>query len=87
MKTIHQIRAVIERNQEVPHDGPFCGIYKLYYKTLLLDLLWSDPEDVDGIQYSPRGAGFLFGAKATQEVFTLFLFLFASSFSSFSLLY
>jgi len=55
LKTIHQIRALIERNQDVPHDGPFC------------DLVWSDPEDVDGIQYSPRGAGFLFGAKPTQE--------------------
>jgi serine/threonine-protein phosphatase 4 catalytic subunit len=31
--------------QEVPHEGPMC------------DLLWSDPEDIDGWGLSPRGAG------------------------------
>jgi diadenosine tetraphosphatase ApaH/serine/threonine PP2A family protein phosphatase len=28
--------SIIDRMQEVPHEGPFC------------DLLWSDPEDIDG---------------------------------------
>jgi len=46
--TIDEIRA-IDRKQEVPHDGAMC------------DLLWSDPEDIDGWGLSPRGAGFLFG--------------------------
>lgn len=43
-----QIRT-IDRKQEVPHDGAMC------------DLLWSDPEDVEGWGLSPRGAGYLFG--------------------------
>ena len=32
------------------------------------DLVWSDPEDVDTWAMSPRGAGWLFGAKVTAEV-------------------
>src|SRR5689334_17848787 len=32
--TIDQIR-LLERNQEIPHEGPFC------------DLMWSDPEDIE----------------------------------------
>lgn len=44
-----QIRT-IDRKQEVPHDGAMC------------DLLWSDPEDIEGWGLSPRGAGYLFGA-------------------------
>ena len=43
-----QIRT-IDRKQEVPHDGAMC------------DLLWSDPEDIEGWGLSPRGAGYLFG--------------------------
>jgi hypothetical protein len=43
-----QIR-VIDRKQEVPHDGAMC------------DLMWSDPEDIEGWGLSPRGAGYLFG--------------------------
>lgn len=50
IEKLDQIR-VIDRKQEVPHDGPMC------------DLLWSDPEDsTTGWNYSPRGAGFLFGS-------------------------
>lgn len=46
----------LERVQEVPHDGPMC------------DLLWSDPDDeVEGWGSSPRGAGFVFGKKVSQE--------------------
>lgn len=55
IKTLDQIRT-IERNQEIPHKGAFC------------DLVWSDPEDVDTWAISPRGAGWLFGAKVTNEV-------------------
>lgn len=49
INTLDQIRT-IDRKQEVPHDGAMC------------DLMWSDPEDIDGWGLSPRGAGYLFGA-------------------------
>lgn len=55
IRTIDQLRANIPRNQEIPHEGPFC------------DLMWSDPEDIDGMQVSPRGAGYLFGARVVRE--------------------
>ena len=38
----------------MPHDGPMC------------DLLWSDPDDIQGWGLSPRGAGFLFGSDITK---------------------
>ena len=41
--------------QEVPHDGAMC------------DLLWSDPEDVEGWGLSPRGAGYLFGGEVVTQ--------------------
>ncbi|KAK9274485.1 hypothetical protein L1049_021733 [Liquidambar formosana] len=49
-----QIR-VVERNCEIPHEGPFC------------DLMWSDPEDIETWAVSPRGAGWLFGSRVTSE--------------------
>ena len=52
--TLDQIRT-IDRKQEVPHDGAMC------------DLLWSDPEDIDGWGLSPRGAGYLFGADVVTQ--------------------
>lgn len=55
INTLDQIR-VLERNQEIPYRGAFC------------DLVWSDPEEVDTWAISPRGAGWLFGAKVTHEV-------------------
>ena len=56
IRTIDQIR-VIDRKQEIPHDGAFC------------DILWSDPEERLSVpwQISPRGAGYLFGARVTDE--------------------
>lgn len=45
-----------DRKREVPHEGVMC------------DLLWSDPEDVQDWGVSPRGAGFLFGRKITEQV-------------------
>jgi serine/threonine-protein phosphatase 6 catalytic subunit len=59
VRTLDQIR-VIYRNVEIPHDGPFC------------DLMWSDPEDdVPGWKVSSRGAGWLFGARVTNEFVTI----------------
>jgi diadenosine tetraphosphatase ApaH/serine/threonine PP2A family protein phosphatase len=46
INTLDQIR-VIDRKQEVPHDGAMC------------DLMWSDPEDIDGWGLSPRGGALL----------------------------
>ncbi len=54
IKTLDQIRT-IERKIEIPHEGPFC------------DLMWSDPEDIETWQVSPRGAGWIFGSKVTKE--------------------
>jgi len=54
IRTIDQIR-IIRRNEEIPHEGAFC------------DLMWSDPEDIETWQVSPRGAGWLFGSKVTHE--------------------
>jgi len=58
VRTLDQIRT-IPRNQEIPHEGAFC------------DLMWSDPEDIDTWQVSPRGAGWLFGARVTNEFVTV----------------
>jgi diadenosine tetraphosphatase ApaH/serine/threonine PP2A family protein phosphatase len=55
VRTLDQVRA-IDRNQEIPHEGAFC------------DLVWSDPEDIStSWQLSPRGAGYLFGKRVTDE--------------------
>eukprot|EP01117_Protostelium_nocturnum_P017398 TRINITY_DN7085_c0_g1_i1.p1 TRINITY_DN7085_c0_g1~~TRINITY_DN7085_c0_g1_i1.p1 ORF type:complete len:313 (+),score=49.32 TRINITY_DN7085_c0_g1_i1:181-1119(+) len=54
IRTLDQIRT-IQRNQEIPHEGAFC------------DLMWSDPEDIETWQVSPRGAGWIFGSKATLD--------------------
>lgn len=49
-----QIR-VIDRKQEVPHEGAMC------------DLMWSDPEDISGWGLSPRGAGYQFGGDVVEK--------------------
>jgi len=54
VSTLDQIRT-IDRKQEVPHDGAMC------------DLLWSDPEDIEGWGTSPRGAGYLFGGDVVKQ--------------------
>ncbi|PNH43706.1 hypothetical protein VD0004_g3851 [Verticillium dahliae] len=51
--SVDKIR-LLDRKQEVPHEGAMC------------DLLWSDPDDIDGWGLSPRGAGFLFGADIVK---------------------
>jgi len=54
ISTLDQIR-LLERNQEIPHEGHFC------------DLMWSDPEDIETWGVSQRGAGWLFGSKVTSQ--------------------
>eukprot|EP00945_MAST-04E_sp_MAST-4E-sp1_P003985 g3985.t1 len=53
LDTLDHIRA-LEREQEVPHEGPIC------------DLLWSDPDDRCGWGISPRGAGYTFGQDISE---------------------
>ena len=52
--SVDKIR-LIDRKQEVPHEGAMC------------DLLWSDPDEIQGWGLSPRGAGFLFGADIVRH--------------------
>jgi diadenosine tetraphosphatase ApaH/serine/threonine PP2A family protein phosphatase len=47
---------MLNRVQEVPQVGAFC------------DLMWSDPEEVEGWELSTRGAGYLFGSAVTSQV-------------------
>eukprot|EP01060_Flectonema_neradi_P038955 TRINITY_DN8355_c0_g1_i4.p1 TRINITY_DN8355_c0_g1~~TRINITY_DN8355_c0_g1_i4.p1 ORF type:complete len:305 (+),score=17.53 TRINITY_DN8355_c0_g1_i4:206-1120(+) len=55
LRTIDQIRS-IHRKTEIPHEGSFS------------DLMWSDPdEQVDDWTRSPRGAGWVFGARITKS--------------------
>uniref|UniRef100_A0A182IKV3 Serine/threonine-protein phosphatase n=1 Tax=Anopheles atroparvus TaxID=41427 RepID=A0A182IKV3_ANOAO len=54
IRTLDQIRT-INRDQEIPHKGAFC------------DLVWSDPDDILTWAESPRGAGWLFGARVTLD--------------------
>jgi len=54
LRSVDQIQ-VLERAQEIPNDGPYS------------DMMWSDPEDIQMWAVSPRGAGYLFGSRATKE--------------------
>lgn len=54
ISTLDEIK-VIDRKQEVPHDGAMC------------DLMWSDPDDISGWSMSPRGAGYLFGGDIVDQ--------------------
>eukprot|EP01062_Namystynia_karyoxenos_P068497 TRINITY_DN6315_c0_g1_i1.p2 TRINITY_DN6315_c0_g1~~TRINITY_DN6315_c0_g1_i1.p2 ORF type:complete len:309 (+),score=99.45 TRINITY_DN6315_c0_g1_i1:91-1017(+) len=54
INSLDQIRS-IDRKQEVPHDGAMC------------DLLWSDPDEIEGWGLSPRGAGYLFGGDVARQ--------------------
>ncbi|CAF0802824.1 unnamed protein product [Didymodactylos carnosus] len=51
---LDQIRQ-IDRKMEVPHNGPIC------------DLLWSEPEEIQGWGVSPRGAGYLFDSDVVSQ--------------------
>jgi len=54
IKTLDDIKQ-IDRKIEIPHDGP------------MSDMMWSDPEDIEGWSMSPRGAGYLFGCDVVTE--------------------
>jgi diadenosine tetraphosphatase ApaH/serine/threonine PP2A family protein phosphatase len=80
IRTLDQIR-VLSRAQEIPHEGAFCGesdqgCLRMDLNRRLtnlcpyigIDLMWSDPDDIENWGVSPRGAGWLFGASVTREV-------------------
>lgn len=54
LRKIDQMR-LLNRRMEIPTEGPFA------------DLVWSDPDTVPDWTLSPRGAGYLYGAKVTRE--------------------
>jgi len=73
IRTLDQIR-VLSRAQEIPHEGAFCGQlqppsfrFKPLTQLFRIDLMWSDPDDVETWAVSPRGAGWLFGQSVTRE--------------------
>lgn len=51
---IDSIRTLYRR-EEVPQIGPKC------------DLMWSDPEEIDGWAVNPRGSGWIFGESIVSE--------------------
>jgi serine/threonine-protein phosphatase 4 catalytic subunit len=52
--TLDEIRR-IDRKREVPHEGP------------MADMMWSDPDEIEGWGISPRGAGYLFGGDVVAK--------------------
>ncbi len=54
IRCIDQIRS-IDRKQEIPTEGGFAH------------LMWSDPEEIDSWQPSPRGAGWIFGHEVVKK--------------------
>jgi serine/threonine-protein phosphatase 4 catalytic subunit len=52
--TLDQIRK-IHKQQDVTLSGA------------MSDILWSDPEEIEGWRFSPRGAGYLFGADICES--------------------
>jgi serine/threonine-protein phosphatase 4 catalytic subunit len=48
IQNLDDIRS-LDRKQEIPNIGAMC------------DLMWSDPDEIQGWLVSPRGAGYLFG--------------------------
>ena len=54
ISSLDQLKA-LERRQEIPHTGP------------ISDLLWSDPEEIEGYTISPRGAGYIFGPDVVMQ--------------------
>ena len=54
ISTIDEIN-IIERHTEIPHEGAFC------------DLMWSDPDDVEGWWMRPHGLGFYLEHKSQKK--------------------
>lgn len=54
INSVDELQA-IDRNMEIPSSGP------------MTDIMWSDPDYIDGFQKSARGVGYLFGEKETKK--------------------
>ena len=55
LQTLHDV-SVLDRIQEIPHEGPFA------------DIMWSDPDpDNTGFTMSARGAGYMFGKDVVDK--------------------
>jgi diadenosine tetraphosphatase ApaH/serine/threonine PP2A family protein phosphatase len=54
IQNIDDIRS-LDRKQEIPNIGAMC------------DLMWSDPDEIQGWLVSPRGAGYLFGENTVEQ--------------------
>jgi serine/threonine-protein phosphatase PPG1 len=51
---------MLNRVQEIPHEGPFA------------DLMWSDPDEQNpGFTLSSRGAGYMFGEDVVERFLEL----------------
>lgn len=58
---------LIDRKQEVPHEGTAFDQERSLMAGSMCDLLWSDPDDAPGWALSPRGAGWLFGPDVAKS--------------------
>lgn len=54
INSVEELQA-INRNMEIPFSGP------------MTDIMWSDPDYVDGFKKSARGVGYLFGENDTRR--------------------
>lgn len=56
--------SAVSIHRQARHQSPFSF-------TSMVDLMWSDPDDIDNWAVSPRGAGWLFGGSVVKEVCSL----------------
>ncbi|KAK8808621.1 hypothetical protein WA158_008522 [Blastocystis sp. Blastoise] len=54
IQSIDQLQ-LLDRVQEIPHEG------------IISDILWSDPDNCEGWDESPRGVGYIFGKDISQQ--------------------
>lgn len=54
IKLVDQV-ALFERRAEIPSSGP------------ISDICWSDPDNIESWGINPRGAGYIYGVRPTQE--------------------
>jgi len=55
------------RRRLLRYVPPYPHILQSLIRIPHIDLMWSDPDDIESWAVSPRGAGWLFGAKVVKE--------------------